>query len=348
MYPQIKFCFQYRMVRSVKNGCLFQRISVCLSLCLFVHSTVSLKDCDNNQKCENAIESTNLFFYGSTNLLLSYHCFDARVNDTPSVTANTVQVDVRNFKPKSSWLGAYLVDMHGVALSPLFRGHGNLSCTEYVISQVEADRIALEMKHYSSDKVDFRFDFNASGWIQYNKRYGCAKESPQVDNTRIIDTDYENYIIVQSCVGALADEGTHRSGYLVLVKPETVTDTIWDRVKMVFTGLSVYDIVTYVLPDPNSLIKARPTECEGSKVKVIKNPLCPKKRNYAMLVNQREVVLEFRQMKRRKAVKVIPGQAVAYDRRLQEDYVVPIEQLSCMVTMFISMTLALYWTHFSF
>lgn len=340
------------------------RISLLLQIIVVISSSVAFnstefpihKECEGLPHCAYILESTLRIFYTERFSLLSGPCFDPERNSTPAVNANNIQV--QNFPPKSSWFGAYLADMYGIALSPLFVPHRNLSCTEYILTQVSGEGIALEMKHYAVDKVDFRFDFNQRGWIVYKRRYGCSPDSRQVDSTRIIDTDYENYIIIMGCsevfyhdsVAAEQEPSYHVTGYLLLLKSEAIPNQIYDKIQGTFTELQVYDWAIYNLTAKEDLLKNRKSDCQQTKVPN-KNPLCPKSRLKTAVLHKKEVVSELKAVQMSKTMKhkkeLMSERAVAYIRRLQEEHVVPVEQISVMVLMFISLAISLYYTHFS-
>lgn len=333
------------------------RFSIFLSLLFFIISLtnstwcLSVKDCNKDQECRDGLVFSSLSYYSTRAVIQSGFCFDPRRNSTPPVSGDSIKVG--NFKPKSSWLGVYLMDLHGVALSPLFLAHEHLSCTEFVLSRVEAKgRLSLEMKHYSNDKVDYRFDFNQSGWIEYNKRYGCHRESLQVDNTRIIDTDYEHYVVIYGCAESHYQSGFHISGYLLLVSSLEVPDVTWKRVQSFFYALFDYDGYNYTLPDRRTILADRGTFCKEYTKK--ESLLCPKKSVTGMLQDQPVLIKEILSMQKsreKKKEQWDPNSedATAYIRRIQhEEQDVPVEEISCYVTMFLSIALAIYWTHFSF
>lgn len=326
------------------------------SLLLFLiasGSALTVKECDHDVECESASEFSALMWHSNRTITLPYLCFDPRRNSTPEVSGDTVQAN--KFKPKSSWLGAYLMDLHGVALSPLFLAHGHLSCTEYVLTQVDKGRLALEMKHYSSDKVDYRFDFNQSGWVEYKKRYGCPKESLQMNNTRIIDTDYEHYVLIYGCAESQYQEGHHISGYLLLVQSPNVPEATWNKVQTFFFALFPYDEQNYTLPDRSTILQDRATECQPDTIQKKNNAvLCPKKALYNMALVQREVVREIKavqkaRLKKKEQHDPHSEEARTYAYSIQSwEQDIPVEEISCFVTMFLAVSLALYWTHFSF
>lgn len=312
---------------------------------------LSINDCNKDQECKDALVFSSLSYYSTRDVILSGFCFDPRRNSTPPVSGDSIQVE--NFKPKSSWLGAYLMDLHGAALSPLFLAHEHLSCTEFLLSRIDAKgRLSLEMKHYSNDKVDYRFDFNQSGWIEYNKRYGCHRESLQVDNTRIIDTDYEHYVVIYGCAESHYQSGFHISGYLLLVSSPEIPDAAWKKVQSFFYALFDYDAFNYTLPDRRTILTDRETFCQEYAKK--ESLLCPKKSVMEMLQAQPILIKDLVSMQKSREKKTEQWDpnsedATAYIRRIkQEEQDVPVEEISCYVTMFISIALAIYWTHFSF
>lgn len=322
-------------------------------LCLLAKfaDCVHFKECYGDTECEDTVEYTGFSFYSSHAVSYAYKCFNPARNSSPEV--NGENVEITNFKPKSSWFGAYIWDMHGAALSPLFVAHRNLSCTEYLLSRVEKDtRLAMEMKHYSDNKVDYRFDFNQTGWIQYNKRYGCAKESLQVNNTRILDTDYESYIIMFSCAESHTNVGFHKAGYLLLIASEAnVSELLWQRLQAKFRGFESYESSDYSLPDRTTLLQDRDSSCKSHKVLQNKNVLCPREILRSLLVVQREVILELRRKKQGKHnnKNTIFGSdgAMAYDKKEQVVDQIHMAEISCFAAMSISMALSLYWSHFS-
>lgn len=321
-------------------------------------SSFSVKECEGIKDCDTTVEYTSFAYYSSYSVYYSYLCFNPGSHSRPKVLGDSVQV--RNFKPRSSWVGAYLLDMHGVALTPLFIPHRNLSCTEYVLSQVADGRLSMEMKHYLANKVDYRFDFNQGGWIEYSKRYGCAKESLQVNNTRIIDTDYENYVIIMSCAEVAKGVGHHKVGYLLLVPSNSeVSEELWAKLQEIFFALDDYSADVFTLPDRSTLFSDRESLCSDNKVLGNKNVLCPKPMIARMLENQYEVVKELSKkqkemIKAQKAQgknkdKVRTNVATAYDKKEKyQVHDVHVAEISCLCTMFVAVAMALYWTHFAF
>lgn len=194
---------------------------------------------------------------------------------------NYETVQVSGFKPNSSWAGVLFSDMHGVALSPLFIPHGELSCTEFLINQSDDGQgISLGMRHLQRNSVDFSFNFNASGWIKYKERYGCEKNSLQVDNTRIVKTDYENYIFIYGCEEPLKEisaEAIHSYGYLVLVKSD---QEIKEEIQWMIEGVlnNLVDMLTYKpLENVTTMTEERKAQCSMDD-QVDMKPLCVSKK----------------------------------------------------------------------
>lgn len=186
-------------------------------------------------------------------------------------------MQVSRFKSNSSWTGVKLSDMHGVALSPLFIPYSKLSCTEFIITQLDDEQgISLGMKHFLKNSFDFEFYFNATGWIKYKERYGCENNSLQVDNIRILRTDYENYMFIYACLEParnLPDAPIHTYGYLVLVKSdEEITMDVQLSVENCLTNFIFSDNwnpVEYGTTDKDE----RTTQC-AKEVNMDKKPLC--------------------------------------------------------------------------
>lgn len=325
-------------------------------------SSVAPTESKCDLECEDAIRFFSLNWHSTRAMALSKMCFDPKDIEPPVLAPN---IDVRMFKPKSTWLGAFLSDVHGLALSPLFLGHSNLSCTEYALVQVtpmpthsidaadQGARITLEMKHYASDKVDYRFGFNQSGWVVYDRRYGCANNSMQVNNTRIIDTDYETYVVISSCADSSYMSGFHQVGYLLLVDPATVTEAIWEKFQELFDWFAEYDSLVYPIPNRTSVLSARESECIGvAKRDTKKVTLCRKSslKTYAEgRVYLIKDVLQMQKSRRRKELQAQRKQQLQGGlAHYYEEHEVPYEEIACLGTMFVSVALSLYWTHFSF
>ena len=320
-----------------------------LVIVLILHPCTSdlRSQCEAIKDCILSSEMLRLTFYTTRRNSLGGQCYNDK-SVLPRGLAVRDNIDVRNFKANSTWIGVFLSEIHGIALSPLFLPYGNLGCADYVIRRVTPDRIALEYKLFSSETVDFRFAFNGSGWIQYEKRYGCPKDSFQIDRIRIIDTDYQDYLLLYGCESTEYMGGFKIPGYLLLVQ-KTILEEKWTDLQNLMSAFGDFDDnQNYTLPDRSTYLKDRTLNCP-SKV-TNKNPLCPKE----LLANSKvelennmvELVKELGTANRPKKI-IRPGEATAYDSVKRDDLKIPIPEVSCYITMFISVGLALYFTHFS-
>lgn len=319
---------------------------------LSTSSSSNVKECRDNLECQLAVEFFQQNFFSTRGVNFAKLCYNSNPNATVSNQIPNEVIEVRNFKLNSSWFGAYLVDLYGVALSPLFVGHGHLICTEYVMSRVKDGLVALQMKHYSADKVDYRFDFNQSGWIAFDKKYGCTTESPRVTNTRIVFTDYETFILIHGCADSTYQDGHHISGYLLLVSEKMPVSTDnWKKITKVFDAFGEYDNSGYPLPSPQELLTNRTELCANTQ-KVQKNYLCPKKQVTELKYMEKEVIREIfdtqKAREKKKEQESLSDEATAYIEQQQEYHEVPTAQITCFVVMFLSVGTSLYLTHFSF
>lgn len=316
------------------------------------HAALSSPSTHCDKECQDAIKYDNLIYYSTRSVALSDKCLSPR---DAMAFLRIADIDARKFKPKSSWMGAYLLDLQGAALSPIFVGHGNLSFTEYVLVQsADQNRITLNMKHYAADKVDYRFDFNRSGWISYGNRYGCASNAFQVDNTRIIATDYLSYVVIWGCADSEYMSGFHISGYLLLIGSVDILDSVRAKVQPLFKRFAECDDSSYNLPVSINLAEERETLCEGKRL----TTLCDKESLAAMAIGKQEVMKDIRQIQRsrlrkKKAEHRNPGEPLLRGIPIEsmdfyEEHEVPYEEIACLVTMFASVAMSLYWTHFSF
>lgn len=299
---------------------------------LLLMCIMAFENCD--QECKNAVTFSNLGFYSTRGVILSGMCFNQNQSRT-----HFSDIQVQKFPLKSLWIGAYLQDLWGSSLSPLFIAHGrNLSCTEYEISRIKHNKISLSLKHFYIDKFDFRFEFNQSGWIEYGNRYGCPS---QVNATRIIDTDYVNFVLIYGCADVSYQNGYHLTGFLLLFRSIHIANSIWIRLEAFFYNMSQFDRQNYTLPERSTLLKSRETgDCQDFGPTEPHRVICNKQIIRNMLEAEKEVVKDIKKIQRNR-----PKGMFESDRVLVRE--ITYDEISCLVSLFVVITLCLYWTHFS-
>lgn len=111
-------------------------------------------NCKKSVQCHYQLNIANLKSLNSRNEVCPGTCSSGDTLENGTRIQYDDQVQVNRFPNYSLWIGVWIRDMHGIALSPLFTAHDKLSCTEFIITQLhERHGISLGMRYFQKRKL---------------------------------------------------------------------------------------------------------------------------------------------------------------------------------------------------
>lgn len=161
----------------------------------------------NSNELDLLLEFQEMFFYSGCMCCFFRGCVDY---------SKYQEYNVSHFVT-GPWYGIAIKDTYSVKWRP------SNTCVRYVLN-LEADRLSIEYRCARptfSQRSPEKLLFDRTGYLQSTT---TAHDHTQ-HNVRIVDTDYENFIIVYGCKDG-ADH--HLAGYMFLVHSPNITAAIRD------------------------------------------------------------------------------------------------------------------------
>lgn len=168
-----------------------------------------------------------------------------------------------------------------------------------------------------------------------------------VSQIHIVATDYRTYILLYGCIEVYIVDSRHLSGALILVQ-ENVSKENWKKLQEFIFELNIADgDQLYELEDKDSVLGMNRECTEEVKVR----PACRKDMVKELVDSREELVRELLMMRafeEQARVKKAEQEKLKTQLMIRANRDIPVEEISCMIFMFISTSMALYWSHFSF